>query len=188
MLNIVIFGPPGSGKGTQSGKIIQKYRLNHLSTGDMLRAEIAAESELGLEAKSYTSRGALVPDEVVIGMIEKRIEAASNLNGFIFDGFPRTVKQAEALDNLLSSRDLEITMMINLDVEKQELIERLLKRSELEGREDDNLETIQNRIQVYENQTSPVIEYYKKQNKAHAVDGLGSVDEIFQRIVKVIEA
>jgi adenylate kinase len=186
MLNIVIFGPPGSGKGTQSSKIIQKYGLYHLSTGDMLRAEIAAASDLGLKAQSLISRGELVPDEVVIGMIEKRIEAAGDVNGFIFDGFPRTVKQAEALDNVLSSRDMEINLMINLDVESQELIDRLLKRSEMEGRADDNLETIQNRIHVYENQTRPVIEYYHKQDKARPVDGLGSVDDIFNRIVDVI--
>ena len=186
MLNIVIFGPPGSGKGTQSKKIIQKYGLNHLSTGDMLRAEIAAESDLGLEAKSLISKGELVPDKVVIGMIEKRIETAGDFNGFIFDGFPRTVAQAGALDKVLSSRDLEITLMINLDVETQELIDRLLKRSEQEGRADDNLETIQNRIHVYESQTSPVIEYYQQQDKARQVDGLGTMDEIFDRIVDVI--
>lgn len=186
MLNIVIFGPPGSGKGTQSKKIIQKYGLNHLSTGDMLRAEIAAESDLGLEAKSLISKGELVPDKVVIGMIEKRIETAGDFNGFIFDGFPRTVAQAGALDKVLSSRDLEITLMINLDVETQELIDRLLKRSEQEGRADDNLETIQNRIHVYESQTSPVIEYYQQQDKARQVDGLGSMDDIFNRIVDVI--
>jgi adenylate kinase len=186
MLNIVIFGPPGSGKGTQSEKIIRKYGLHHLSTGDMLRAEIAAESELGLEARNFTSKGELVPDEVVIGMIEKRIKDAGQVNGFIFDGFPRTVKQAGALDYLLSSRDMEISLMINLDVESQELTNRLLKRSEQEGREDDNLETIQNRIRVYDNQTSPVIEYYQKQGKARPVNGLGTIDEIFDRIVGVI--
>jgi len=186
MLNVVIFGPPGSGKGTQSNKIIRKYGLYHLSTGDMLRAEMAEETELGLEAKSLVTRGELVPDEVVIGMIAKRIEAAGDINGFIFDGFPRTVKQAETLDNLLSTRNMEITMMINLDVETKELIDRLLKRAEAEGRADDNFETIQNRIQVYESQTSPVIEYYAKQDKARPVDGLGSVDDIFNRIVNVI--
>ena len=188
MLNIVIFGPPGSGKGTQSSKIIQKYGLYHLSTGDMLRAEIAATTDLGLKAQSLISRGELVPDEVVIGMIEKRIEAASDVNGFIFDGFPRTVKQAEALDNVLSSRDLEINLLINLDVESEELVDRLLKRCEKEGRADDNLETIQNRIHVYESQTSPVIEYYQKQDKARPVDGLGTVDDIFNRIVNVINS
>ena len=186
MLNIVIFGPPGSGKGTQSKNIIEKYGLIHLSTGDMLRAEMAAESELGLKAKNLVTRGELVPDEIVIGMIEKRIEASEAANGFIFDGFPRTVMQAEALDRLLSSRSMEITMMINLNVEREELVERLLLRSEKEGRADDNMETIQNRIQVYENQTSPVIEYYSNQNKARQISGLGTVDEIFSRIVEVI--
>jgi adenylate kinase len=186
MLNIVIFGPPGSGKGTQSKKIIRKYGLKHLSTGDMLRAEMAAESELGLKAKSLVTKGELVPDEIVIGMIEKRIEGDKEANGIIFDGFPRTVKQAEALDNLLSSRGMEITLMINLDVERQELIDRLLKRSKEEGRADDNIETIQNRVRVYENQTSPVIEYYSKQGKARQVNGLGTIDDIFDRIVEVI--
>ena len=186
MLNIVIFGPPGSGKGTQSTKIIQKYGLNHLSTGDMLRAEMAAETKLGLEAKNLVTRGELVPDEIVIGMIKNRIEDAKEANGFIFDGFPRTVKQAEALDELLSTGGMEITYMVNLDVEKEELINRLLKRAEAEGRADDNLETIRNRIQVYENQTSPVIEYYRKQGKARPVNGLGTIEEIFDRIVEAI--
>ena len=188
MLNIVIFGPPGSGKGTQSSKIIQKYGLYHLSTGDMLRAEIAAESEIGLKLKGMISRGELVPDEVVIDMIGNKINEAEDVNGFIFDGFPRTVKQAESLDALLESNGMAISMMINLDVDNKELIGRLLKRAEAEGRADDNLETIQNRIQVYENQTSPLIDYFEKQGKARPVNGLGTVDDIFNRIVEVIDS
>ena len=187
MLNIVIFGPPGSGKGTQSDKIIEKYGLIHLSTGDLLRAEIAGETELGLKAKNIMEKGALVPDEVVIGMIKNRIDANIGSNGFIFDGFPRTVEQAEALDNLLSEWNLKINLMISLTVERQELITRLLKRGKEQGRTDDNLETIENRIKVYEDQTTPVMAFYTSQGKAQTVDGIGTIDEIFDRIVEVIK-
>ena len=186
MLNIVLFGPPGSGKGTQAEKIISKYKLKHLSTGDLLRAEIAGKTDLGMKAKSIMDKGALVPDEIVIGMIEKRINTEINTKGFIFDGFPRTVAQAESLDKMLSGKKTSITLMISLDVKRQELIDRLLKRGKEQGRSDDNLETIENRIKVYENQTRPVMNYYDKQGKARYVDGIGTIDEIFKRIEKVI--
>jgi adenylate kinase len=185
MLNIVLFGPPGSGKGTQAEKIINKYNLKHLSTGDLLRAEIAGKTELGMKAKSIMDKGALVPDEIVIGMIDKRIHE-KDPKGFIFDGFPRTVAQAESLDKMLSGRKTSISLMISLDVKRQELINRLLKRGKEQGRSDDNLETIENRIKVYENQTKPVINYYDKQGKARYIDGMGSIEEIFKRIEKVI--
>ncbi len=187
MLNIVLFGPPGSGKGTQAENMIRKYGLNHLSTGDLLRAEIAGQTDLGRKAKAIVEKGELVPDEIVIGMIEKRVSAEENPKGFIFDGFPRTVEQARALDEMLDSRNTGITLMITLEVDRQELINRLLKRSEKEGRPDDNLETIENRIRVYEDQTTPVMDYYDQQGKARYVDGMGSIEEIFSRIVKVIE-
>jgi adenylate kinase len=186
MLNIVLFGPPGSGKGTQAENIIKKYNLKHLSTGDLLRAEIAAKTELGLKAKSIMDKGALVPDEIVIGMIEKRINAEKDPKGFIFDGFPRTVAQAESLDKMLSRKETSITLMISLDVRRQELIDRLLKRGKEQGRSDDNLETIENRIKVYENQTKPVMNYYDGQGKARYIDGMGTIGEIFKRIEKVI--
>jgi len=186
MLNIVLFGPPGSGKGTQAENIIRKYNLKHLSTGDLLRAEITGKTELGMKAKSIMDKGALVPDEIVIGMIEKRINAEKNPKGFIFDGFPRTVAQAESLDKMLSGKKTSITMMISLDVKRQELINRLLKRGQEQGRSDDNLETIENRIKVYENQTKPVMNYYDGQGKSRYIDGMGTIEEIFKRIEKVI--
>lgn len=187
MLNLVLFGPPGSGKGTQSEKIIEKYGLVHLSTGDILRGELANKTELGLKAKEIMDKGELVSDEIVIGMIRNKIKANKDANGFIFDGFPRTVAQAEALDNLLDEYNEEITLMISLEVEREELVKRLLKRGEETGRADDNLETIENRISVYEKQTSPVKEYYKSQGKAHLVDGIGSIDEIFDKVADQIE-
>jgi adenylate kinase len=187
MLNIVLFGPPGSGKGTQAEKIIKKYKLLHLSTGDLLRAEIANKTELGLKAKSIMEKGELVPDEVVVGMIEKRISTEKKTNGFIFDGFPRTVEQAKALDTVLAKKNMSITLMISLDVKRLELINRLLKRGKEQGRSDDNLQTIENRIKVYEDQTTPVMHYYDQQEKARYIDGIGSVEEIFQRIEKVIK-
>jgi len=187
MLNLVLFGPPGSGKGTQSEKIIDKYKLLHLSTGDILRGEIANKTELGIEADKIMSKGELVSDEIVIGMIKNKLEANRNAKGFIFDGFPRTVAQAQTLDKLLSSLDQEISCFISLQVENDELIQRLLKRGEDSGRCDDVLETIENRIQVYNKQTAVVAEYYEKQGKSQPVDGIGSIEEIFQRITKVID-
>lgn len=187
MLNIVLFGPPGSGKGTQAEKIINRFKLLHLSTGDLLRAEIAARTELGLKAKRIMDKGELVPDDVVIGMIEKRISTEKNPKGFIFDGFPRTVAQAQALDTVLARKNTGITLMISLDVKRQELIDRLLKRGKEHGRSDDNLQTIENRIKVYEDQTTPVMNYYDQQGKAKYVDGMGSVEVIFTRIEKVIK-
>jgi adenylate kinase len=186
MLNLVLFGPPGSGKGTQSCHLIEKYQLEHLSTGDILRAEIANKTQLGLKAKAIMDRGELVSDEIVIGMIENKLLANQDAGGFIFDGFPRTVAQAEALDILLRGMGQEISMMISLEVEKDELVKRLLKRGEESGRADDNLETIENRIAVYHKQTTPVAEYYKKQGKLRPVKGTGSIEEIFASIVKTI--
>jgi len=186
MLNIVLFGPPGSGKGTQSEKIIASWHLVHLSTGDLLRAEIAGKTPLGLRAGSIMQKGELVPDEVVIGIIENRIDQEKDAKGFIFDGFPRTVEQARSLDALLAKRQLEISVMISLDVPRQELIDRLLKRGKEQGRSDDTLEVIENRIKVYEEQTFPVMDYYKKTGKYRGVDGIGSIEDIFKRIIAVL--
>jgi len=188
MLNIVLFGPPGSGKGTQSEKIIDKYGLTHFSTGDMLRAELAAETELGLKAKNIMERGELVPDEIIIGMIRNKIGAETGAKGFIFDGFPRTVAQAGALDSLLEELGTKIDVMLGLEVERQELIDRLLKRGQDQGRADDNLETIENRIKVYDEQTSPVMGYYESQGKYRGINGVGSIDDIFGRLTSIIEA
>jgi len=188
MLNIVLFGPPGAGKGTQSQKLIEKYQLVHLSTGDILRSQIAEGTELGLEAKKLMDQGLLVPDEVVIGMIRSKIEQNSNSAGFIFDGFPRTTGQAEALDKLLAEKNTAITMMLALEVDDDELIMRILKRGKESGREDDQNETIiMNRIKEYNKKTAPLKDYYSTQNKFFAVEGIGDVDEIFNVLCSVIE-
>jgi adenylate kinase len=188
MLNIVLFGPPGAGKGTQSEKLIEKYQLVHLSTGDILRNEIANGTPLGLEAKKLMDQGILVPDEVVIGMIDARIDANRNAKGFIFDGFPRTAAQADALDKLLARKNAAISMMLSLEVPKDELIRRLLNRGKDSGRPDDSNETvIEKRITEYNNKTAPLKDYYSKQQKYYGINGVGSVDEIFELLSERIE-
>ncbi|NOZ46142.1 MAG: adenylate kinase [Chlorobi bacterium] len=188
MLNLVLFGPPGAGKGTQSDKLIEKYGLIHLSTGDILRSEIAAKSELGIKAKTFMDKGELVPDEVVIGMIKYKLTENNHSKGFIFDGFPRTKEQADALDKLLDELDTYIAAMLALKVEHEELVKRLLKRGKNSGRPDDrNTEVIENRIKVYHNLTSPLIKYYSEQNKYQAIDGMGTIDETFNRLCQKID-
>lgn len=187
MLNIVLFGPPGSGKGTQSEKIIEKYKLVHISTGDLLREEVASQTELGIQAKAIMDKGELVSDEIVIGMIRKKVEENKSGAGFIFDGFPRTVEQARELRNVLTDVNEEVTVMISLEVPRDELVKRLMKRGKETGRSDDNMETINNRIDVYNKQTLPVAYYYEKMRKHEKVEGVGSIDKIFSRIVEVIE-
>ena len=187
MLNIVLFGPPGSGKGTQAEKLIEKYNLIHISTGDLLRAEVAEQTKLGMEAKKIMDAGELVPDEIVIGMIRKKLEEHKDDPGFIFDGFPRTVEQARELRKALTDYDERVTMLISLQVPREELVTRLIKRGEESGRSDDNEETINNRIDVYERQTVPVTYYYEKMHKHVPVDGIGSIEEIFKRIIKEID-
>lgn len=189
MLNIVLFGPPGAGKGTQSEKLLEKYGLVHLSTGDILRGEMKAGTELGKKAKGLIEAGNLVPDEVVIGMIGNKIVENKNANGFIFDGFPRTDAQAKALDTLLSENGEAITLMLSLEVEDTELVKRLLERGKSSGRADDaNEATIQNRISVYKEQTSVLIQYYKAQNKHIGIPGVGAIEEIFDRLCKAINS
>lgn len=188
MLNLVLFGPPGAGKGTQSGNLIRTYHLVHLSTGDLLRNEIAAGTTLGMEAKSLMDQGLLVPDAVVIGMIENKLRENQTANGFIFDGFPRTVPQAEALDELLSRYNTSILTMIALVVDEEELTRRLLLRGQTSGRPDDqNEELIRRRVQEYTNKTTPVAGYYSQQQKFAAIDGLGHIDGIFDLICRKIE-
>lgn len=182
MFNLVLFGPPGSGKGTQSENIISKFGLLHLSTGDILRAEVASETPLGIEAKKFMDGGELVPDEVVIGMISSKLDNTPEAKGFIFDGFPRTVAQAEALDKLLEFKETPINLVISLEVKEEELISRLVERGKDSGRSDDTEDVITKRIQEYRNKTAPVASYYKEQNKLVSVEGVGSIGDIFDAI------
>lgn len=187
MLNIVLFGPPGAGKGTQSEKLINKYQLVHLSTGDILRAERKAETELGKKADEFIKAGKLVPDEVVIGMIGAKLEENKGAKGFIFDGFPRTIAQAEALDVLLKEHNTQISCMLSLEVEDNELVTRLLERGKTSGRADDQDESIiRTRMETYKNETSPVKGYYAQQNKTSEINGIGAIEEIFDRLCTVI--
>ncbi len=188
MLNIVLFGPPGAGKGTQSQNLIDKYELKHLSTGDIFRANIKGETDLGKLAKSYIDKGALVPDEVTINMLKSELDKNPDAKGFIFDGFPRTIAQAEALDNLLGSLNTSISLMLALEVPEEELKERLLKRAETSGRSDDaDPAIIQNRIETYNRETAPVKSFYQKQNKLHEIVGIGTIEEISERLYQAIE-
>jgi adenylate kinase len=186
-LNIVLFGPPGAGKGTQSTFLIEHYGLVHLSTGDLLRAEIKAETELGLQAQDLMDKGDLVGDAIVIGMIRNKMEAHLDAKGFIFDGFPRTQAQAEALDGMLSAKNEPIVAMLALEVPEEELVKRLLGRGETSGRSDARDEAvIRNRIREYETKTAPLKEFYSTQGKYKAINGVGSLQEITQRLVSAI--
>jgi|ERR1017187_2354872 adenylate kinase len=188
MFNLILFGPPGSGKGTQSEKLIAKYNFKHLSTGDLLRNEISKKTPLGLEAKKFMDKGQLVPDEVVIGMISSALDNNPNVVGFLFDGFPRTAAQAEALDKLLELKHQSINVMLALDVSEEELVKRLQKRGETSGRTDDNQQVIRTRILEYNKKTSPVSDYYRKSKKAVMVNGEGTIEEIFKGLTKEIDS
>jgi adenylate kinase len=188
MLNIVLFGPPGSGKGTQATNIITKYNLVHLSTGDMLRAEIAAQTTLGLEAKALMDKGELVPDAVVIGMIENKLADNKEVQGYIFDGFPRTVAQAVALDDLLDKYNAPIKTVLSLKVSEEELTRRILDRGKTSGRSDDqNEEIVRNRVVEYRNKTAPLADFYAQQNKLVEIAGEGTVEEIFAALSAEID-
>jgi adenylate kinase len=188
MLNIVLFGPPGAGKGTQSEKIITKYKLTHLSTGDLFRKHLGEGTELGLLARKYMDEGRLVPDEVVIGMVGDKIKNTTGTHGFIFDGFPRTVAQAQALDTLMAQNNMSISGMIALEVSEEVLKERIRERGKTSGRTDDQDENkIQTRINVYLEETLPVAAYYESQGKLEKINGIGTIDGIFEDISKVID-
>ncbi|MCI7728159.1 MAG: adenylate kinase [Bacteroidales bacterium] len=186
MLNIVITGAPGSGKGTQSDILVEKYGLKHISTGDLLRGEIAKGTELGMKAKTLIDAGNLVPDEIINGMLESVIKNNLDAKGFIFDGYPRTVDQAKNLDTLLSAYNEKVTIMLNIDVNHDLLIERLLNRAKTSGRADDNLETINHRLEVYQTVTLPVADYYKSTDRYHAVNNNTSIDDCFNQIKALI--
>ena len=188
MLNIVIFGAPGSGKGTQSERIVEKFGIDHISTGDVLRAEIAAGSELGKSAKALIDNGQLIPDAMMIDILAAKLDTFVDSKGVIFDGFPRTIAQAEALKAMLNERGQDVTAMIELDVPEDELMTRLIKRGQMSGRADDNEETIKKRLVVYNEQTSPLKEWYKNEGKHCYINGLGDLDRIFADIVSAIEA
>lgn len=189
MLNIVLFGPPGAGKGTQSAKLVEKYKLIHLSTGDIFRFNIKNNTPLGKLAQSYIDKGELVPDEVTINMLKAEVEKYPDAAGFIFDGFPRTIAQAEALDKFLKEKNTSITLMLALEVPEEELIKRLLLRGQESGRSDDTDENIiRNRIKVYNEQTAVAAGYYNEQGKYHAINGVGTINEIFERLCHVIDA
>lgn len=188
MFNIIIFGPPGAGKGTQSAMLLEKYHLKHMSTGDIFRANIKGQTELGLLASSYLDKGELVPDEVTIKMVEDFIDSNSDANGFIFDGFPRTLAQGGALDKMLEKREAPIQSVLALEVNEDELVKRLLARGKESGRVDDqNEETIRNRFSEYSAKTEPLLEYYAKQDKLSRVQGVGSIHNIFDRLCEALD-
>ncbi|MEI8271174.1 MAG: adenylate kinase [Paludibacter sp.] len=189
MLNIIMCGAPGCGKGTQSDLIVEKYSLTHLSTGDLLRKEIAMKTDLGIIADSYISKGELVPDEMIIDILLKYVENQhDDSNGIILDGFPRTVAQAEALEVMLKKLDKEISLLVDLKVTENELIDRLIIRGKTSGRSDDNIETIKKRLDVYHKLTEPVNDFYKNKNQYTPIDGMGTIEEIFGRISGVIDS
>ena len=188
MLNLILFGPPGSGKGTQAEKLVDHYNLMHISTGDLFRYEMGNDTPLGLQAKSYIAKGELVPDEVTIGMLKNKVNSSPDAQGFIFDGFPRTIAQAEALDAFLGEKDSTITVLVALDVDDDEIVKRILNRGLTSGRADDNDEQIiRNRIEVYNSETAQVYDYYAESNKSVKVEGVGSIEEIFDRLTNAID-
>lgn len=187
MKNIVIFGPPGSGKGTQSSNLIDKYKLTHVSTGDVIRSEVAAKTKFGLQVSGLIANGELVSDALIIDLLNDWLDKQEASNGIIFDGFPRTTEQAVALKKMLNKRGQDVNIMLSLEVPKKELVDRLLIRGEQSGRSDDNLQTIEKRIKVYEDQTTPVIDFYKQENTYVSINGVGSITEIFESISTQID-
>lgn len=188
MFNFILFGPPGSGKGTQSIKIAEKYSLAHISTGDIFRKNIREKTDLGLKVQNIIEKGELVPDELLVAILEDAMDQFKGIKGFVFDGFPRTIQQADDLTTILKNRKDSVSMVLALEVNDDEIISRLLKRAQLEGRKDDTKEVIENRISIYNNQTQPLIDYYQNKGKFSAVNGIGSVDTIFNSICEKIDA
>ncbi|NLM91523.1 MAG: adenylate kinase [Bacteroidales bacterium] len=187
MLNIVIFGPPGSGKGTQSAKIVEKYGLVHLSTGDLLREEMARNSPLGIEVRKFIDKGLLVPDEIIMRELYEKASEYLDAQGMIFDGFPRTIIQAEMLDRMLVKREIPVSIVLSVEVEEEELFNRMMGRAQDSGRSDDQAHIIRHRIEVYKNQTLPLMDYYKKQGKIAVINGMSPVEIVFERITRAID-
>ena len=187
MLNLILFGPPGAGKGTQSQFLREKYQLTYISTGEILREEIAAETELGLQVKGIISQGGLVSDEIVAAIIEKKISENLNSPGFLFDGYPRTVKQAEILDEMMAKYHISLTGVLSLEVPEYLLVERMLERGKIRGRADDNIDSIKHRFEEYEAKTKPVLAYYEAKGNLHPVNGVGEIPEIFKNLCQVID-
>jgi adenylate kinase len=187
MFYLILFGPPGSGKGTQSVKIAERFNFAHISTGDIFRNEIKNKTPLGLKVQRIIEKGELVSDELLIEILSQAMEKYENVDGFVLDGFPRTLKQAEDFDHLLSAKGQDVSLVLALDVNEEEIVKRLLKRAELEGRKDDTEEVIRKRMNVYYTQTKPLIEYYKKRGKYESVYGIGSIDDISEKLFKSIE-
>ncbi len=189
MINIILFGPPGSGKGTQATKLAEKYELIHISTGDLFRYEMGNDTPLGLKAKEYISKGDLVPDSITVGMLENKLNKHPDSKGFILDGFPRTIAQSEALDEIYAKKNMAVKCLLALNVEDEELVKRLLERGKTSGRADDSyVNIIRNRIKVYGDETAPVYNYYDKQNLSKTINGVGTIEEIFDRLCAQIEA
>ncbi|MCD4697791.1 MAG: adenylate kinase [Bacteroidales bacterium] len=187
MFNFILFGPPGSGKGTQSIKIAEKYNFAHISTGDIFRKNIREKTALGLKVQGIIEKGELVPDELLVEILEDAMNQYQGINGFVFDGFPRTTQQADDLETALAKKNEKVSLVLALEVNDDEIIGRLLKRAELQGRKDDTKEVIENRIKVYNSQTQPLIDYYKDKNAFTAVDGIGGIDDIFKSICDQID-
>lgn len=187
MLNVLIFGAPGSGKGTQSEELIRRYGFRHISTGELLRAEIKAQTELGQAAAGYINEGHLVSDSLIVDMMEKLISTLVDTEGIIFDGFPRTIPQAEAMETMLAHHGWKVDIVLNLQVPEEMLIERLLNRGKISGRSDDNIETIRKRLDVYANETAPLVDFFTRKNVLHNVVGTGTIEEIALRIVPIVD-
>ena len=187
MLNLILFGPPGAGKGTHSLKLVDKYHLVHISTGDIFRSEITNKTELGMKAKSFIDKGELVPDEVVLGMLFSVMDRIKDAKGFVFDGFPRTIFQAEKFDEMLASRAISVSLVISLDVNDEELINRLVKRGLESGRTDDTEDVIRQRLNVYNKQTKPLLDYYNRKKMLRTVHGAGSIEHIFENVCSLVE-
>lgn len=187
MLNVLIFGAPGSGKGTQSEELIRRYGFRHISTGELLRAEIKAQTELGQAAAGYINEGHLVPDSLIVYMMEKLISTLAGAEGIIFDGFPRTIPQAEAMETMLARHGWKVDIVLNLQVPEEILIERLLNRGKISGRSDDNIDTIRKRLEVYADETAPLVDFYTRKNVLHNVVGTGTIEEIALRISPIVD-